>query len=54
MKKVFEDKSFLEIIKINNKVQIIVGAKDSSSINKMIINCVEIDIETFDELIKNL
>jgi hypothetical protein len=55
-KLVFEDKSFVEIIKSDNpgKVIISISARDGSDKLKKINNAVEITVEEFKELIRDM
>lgn len=56
MKITFDDNSYLEIKKSNNenKLYIIISARDSENFKKKITNCVEITIEQFKELVSDI
>lgn len=55
MKINFEDKSYLEINKINDeKVLIIISAKDYNNPNKKITNSVEVDLKQIKDFILQL
>jgi hypothetical protein len=54
MKITFEDNSFIEIIKQNDKIIISIQAKDFNNPLKKINNSVEITEEQFKELIKDI
>jgi tRNA threonylcarbamoyladenosine modification (KEOPS) complex Pcc1 subunit len=54
MKKEFDDKSYIEIKKQDNKILIVISAKDFKNPLTNIANCVELDIEEFKQLIKDI
>jgi hypothetical protein len=54
MKIDFEDKSYIECKKKDDKIVIIVSAKDGSNANKRIVNAVEITPEEFKQLISEI
>jgi tRNA threonylcarbamoyladenosine modification (KEOPS) complex Pcc1 subunit len=54
MKIEFEDKSFIEIKKSNDKVIIMIQAKDHTNSLKKITNAVEITAEEFKKLISDV
>ncbi len=54
MKIEFEDKSWLEIKKDNDKITIAIQAKDFNNKFKKITNMVEISIEEFFNIVKEL
>lgn len=54
MKIEFDDKSFVECKKENNKIYIVIQAKDLINPLKKINNCVELTEEQFKQLISDL
>ena len=56
MKKEFDDRgaNFIEVSESDGKVAIILSSKDGSSLNKTIINSVELTLEEFQELISDI
>ena len=54
MKIEFEDKSLIEIKKIDNKYSILIQAKDGNNPKIKISNCVEITKEQLQYLLKDL
>jgi len=54
MKIEFEDKSYIEIKKNNDKIIIIISAKDHQNDLKKIINAVEITVEEYQKLISDI
>ena len=54
MKIQFDDRSYIEIKKENEKVVIIISAKDQDNTLKKITNAVEITIEEFKKLISEI
>lgn len=56
MKIQFEDKSYLEIKRSADpeKIMVVIQAKDQKNSLKKITNCVEIDIEQFKKIIKEI
>jgi len=54
MKIIFEDKSILDIYKQEDKIFIIIKAVDYDNPSKKIINVAEIDMNQFQEIIKEI
>jgi tRNA threonylcarbamoyladenosine modification (KEOPS) complex Pcc1 subunit len=54
MKITFEDKSFIECSKSNDKIVLTISAKDRSDPLKKITNAVEITLEEFKRLISDV
>jgi hypothetical protein len=54
MKIDFEDKSYIEIKMNDNKVVVIISAKDNANVNRKIMNAVEITLEQFKSLIGDI
>lgn len=54
MKIQFDDKSYIECQKLNNKIVIIVSAKDYNNPLKKITNSVDLSIEEFKKLISDV
>lgn len=54
MKIEFEDKSYIEIKKNNDKIFIIISAKDHQNNLKNIINAVELTLEEYNKLISDI
>jgi tRNA threonylcarbamoyladenosine modification (KEOPS) complex Pcc1 subunit len=54
MKITFEDKSYIDCYKSDNKIIIVIQATDHENPLKKIINAVELTIEEFKDLISNV
>lgn len=54
MKIVFEDKSYIDCQKSNDKIIFIISAKDAANPNKKIVNAVELSEEEFKKLISDI
>jgi len=54
MKIQFDDKSYIECRKLNDKIIVIVSAKDYNNPLKKITNSVELNIEEFRKLISDV
>jgi len=54
MKIQFEDKSYVEIKKVNDKILIVIQAKDHDNTLKKITNAVELSKEEFNSLLSDL
>lgn len=51
---VFDDGSYIELVKINDKITITIGAIDNDRPLSMIINSLELTIEQFNSLFNEL
>jgi hypothetical protein len=54
MKIVFEDKSYIDCQKLDDKIIFIISAKDGNNSNKKIVNAVEITEQEFLMLISDI
>lgn len=50
----FNDDSFIEFVSVNNKVSIIMGARDGKNHLKTIINSAEVTAEELSELLSDI